>query len=75
MKALGTYFQNDPKEPLKYGEVELINPPRRRLRGEPEKEGIPVHPVMIGFCGTDYELMKMGKTACWASSFPREQTG
>ncbi len=50
MKTLGTYFQNDPEQPLVYGEVELINPPRQRLRGEPLKEGIPVQPVMAGFC-------------------------
>lgn len=37
MKALGTYFQNDPDRPLVYGEVELINPPRQRLRGEAAK--------------------------------------
>ena len=70
MKAYGTYFQNDPERPLKYGEVELINPPRQRLRGEPLKEGIPVQPVMIGFCGTDYELMKMGRAGQLGAKFP-----
>ena len=49
MKAYGTYFQNDAERPLVYGEVELINPPRQRLRGEPLIEGILVEPVMIGF--------------------------
>ena len=33
MKAYGTYLQNDPVRPLVYGEVELANPPRQRLRG------------------------------------------
>ena len=33
MKAFGTYLQNDAECPLVYGEVELINPPRQRLRG------------------------------------------
>ncbi len=70
MKAYGTYFQNDPERPLKYGEVELINPLRQRLRGEPVREGIPVHPVMIGFCGTDYELMKMGRAGQLGAKFP-----
>nr|AHF26240.1 fucose utilisation protein [uncultured bacterium Contigcl_1794] len=70
MKTYGTYFQNDAERPLKYGEVELINPPRQRLRGEPEKEGIPVHPVVIGFCGTDYELMKMGRNGRLGAKFP-----
>ena len=73
MKAMGTYFQNDPDRPLVYGEVELINPPRQRLRGEPLKEGILVHPVMIGFCGTDYELMKMGSRGELSKKFPAGQ--
>ena len=71
MKAYGTYFQNDPVHPLMYGEVELINPLRQRLRGEPLKEGIPVHPVIIGFCGTDHELMTMGKKGLLGPKFPK----
>ena len=73
MKAYGTYFQNDPRRPLVYGEVELINPPRQRLRGEPLKEGILAHPVMVGFCGTDYELMKMGSRGELTPKFPAGQ--
>lgn len=73
MKAYGTYFQNDAERPLVYGEVELINPPRQRLRGEPLKEGIPVEPVMIGFCGTDFELMKMGRRGELSAKFPEGQ--
>ena len=70
MKATGTYFRNDPVRPLVYGEVELVNPPRRRLRGEPEKEGIEVRPAIVGFCGTDYELMKMGSRGELSPKFP-----
>ena len=70
MKAFGTYFQNDAERPLVYGEVELINPPRQRLRGEPLKEGVPVHPVMVGFCGTDYELMRMAARGQMGPKFP-----
>lgn len=70
MKAYGTYFQNDPARPLVYGEVELINPPRQRLRGEPVKEGVLVHPVMVGFCGTDYELMQMARKGQMGPKFP-----
>ena len=33
MKVKGTYFQNSADQPLVYGEVETINPPRRKLRG------------------------------------------
>ena len=70
MKAIGTYFQNDPVHPLVYGEVELINPPRQRLRGEPLKEGIPVCPIIVGFCGTDFELMKMSRRSEMGPKFP-----
>ena len=70
MKAYGTCFRNDPERPLVYGEMDLINPPRRRLRGEPLKEGIIVLPVMVGFCGTDYELMKMGRRGELGPKFP-----
>ena len=73
MKAYGTYFQNDEKHPLVYGEVNLINPPRQRLRGEPLKEGIPVEPVIVGFCGTDHELMQMGRRGQLGPKFPAGQ--
>ncbi|MBQ8149825.1 MAG: hypothetical protein IJ041_04845 [Clostridia bacterium] len=70
MKAYGTYFQNDAERPLVYDEVELINPPRQRLRGEAAREGVLVHPVMVGFCGTDYELMQMGRKGLLTPKFP-----
>ena len=73
MKTYGTYFQNDPDRPLVYGEVELINPPRRRLRGEPAKEGILVEPVIVGFCGTDNTLMHMGRRGELSAKFPEGQ--
>ena len=73
MHAFGTYFQNDPQRPLQYGPVELINPPRQRLRGEPKKEGILAHPVIVGFCGTDHELMEMGRRGELAPKFPAGQ--
>ncbi len=73
MKSIGTYFQNDPERPLVYGEVEVINPSRQRLRGEPLKEGVLVHPVMVGFCGTDHELMMMGKRGELSAKFPAGQ--
>ena len=72
-KVFGTYFQNDPLAPLVYGEVGLVNPPRQRLRGEPKKEGIPVRPVIVGFCGTDFELMKMGRKGLLGPKFPEGQ--
>ncbi len=70
MKTNCTYFQNNPMRPLVYGEMELINPPRHRLRGEPAKDGILVQPVMVGFCGTDNELMQMGRKGLLGPKFP-----
>lgn len=73
MKAYGTYFQNDPERPLVYGEVELINPPRQRLRSEAAQEGVLVYPVLAGFCGTDHELMQMGRKGLLQAKFPAGQ--
>ena len=61
MTVKGTYFQNDPVNPLVYGDVEIINPTRQRLRGEPVKEGILCEPVMVGFCGTDFAFLNMAE--------------
>ncbi len=70
MKTYGTYFQNDKDLPVKYGEINLINPERQRLRGEPLHKGIAAYPVFQGFCGTDYELMKMGRDGRLGAKFP-----
>lgn len=73
MKTIGTYFQNDAARPLVYGEVELIDPPRRRLRGEPEKRGVLCETVIAGFCGTDHTLMEMGRRGELTPKFPAGQ--
>ena len=70
MKTYGTYFQNDPEKPIKYGEINLINPERQRLRGEPLLAGVEAWPVFQGFCGTDFELMKMGRDGKLCAKFP-----
>lgn len=70
MKAYGTYFVNDEKMSLQYGEINLINPPRQRLRSEDKKVGIEAIPVFCGFCGTDFELMKMGRQGLLDKKFP-----
>lgn len=70
MKTYGTYFVNDEKKSLRYGEINLINPPRQRLRGEEKKEGIEAMPVFCGFCRTDFELMKMGRQGLLDKKFP-----
>lgn len=70
MIVKGTYFQNSKEKPLVYGDVELINPKRRRLRGEEEKEGILARSVIVGFCGTDRELMHMGSEGRLNAKFP-----
>ena len=70
MKVKGTYFQNSKEKPLVYGDVEIINPKRRRLRGETEKEGILAESVIVGFCGTDKKLMHMGSEGRLDAKFP-----
>ena len=70
MIVKGTYFQNDAEKPLVYGDVEITNVKRQRLRGEELKEGILCEPVMIGFCGTDNELMRMGSEGLMTPKFP-----
>lgn len=70
MNTYGTYFVNDKDKSLRYGEVDLINPPRQRLRGEERKIGVEAFPVFCGFCGTDFELMKMGRQGLLDKKFP-----
>ncbi len=74
MKTYATYFQNDAVAPLQYGEINLINPLRQRLRGEPLKAGIEALPVFCGFCGTDHELMNMGRKGLLGPKFPAGET-
>lgn len=74
MIVKGTYFQNDPIHPLVYGDVEITNRKRRRLRGEPEKDGVLCEPVLIGFCGTDNELMNMGSKGLLTPKFPEGES-
>lgn len=73
MKTNATYFVNDKKTPLRYGEINLINPERRRLRGEEAKKGIEALPVFCGFCGTDFELMHMGQRLELSPKFPENE--
>ena len=73
MKTFATFFQNDALSPLNYGEVNLINPPRQRLRGEPLKVGVEAVPVFCGFCGTDFALMQMGRRGELDAKFPAGQ--
>lgn len=74
MNTYGTYFVNDEKEPLRYSEINLINPPRQHLRGEEKKIGVEAIPVFCGFCGTDFELMKMGRQGLLDKKFPEGQS-
>jgi len=71
MRTEGTYFQNSKEHPIVFGEVEVNSISRRRLRGEEEKEGIVCKTVFSGFCGTDFELMHMGKRGELESKFPK----
>ena len=73
MQTTGTYLVNDPNRPLVFGEVNLINPPRPERRDLPLKEGIRCRAVMTGFCGTDWELMQMGRRGELEPKFPPGQ--
>ena len=70
MIVKGTYFQNDADKPLVYGDVEIENVKRQRLKGEPLLDSVLCEPVMVGFCGTDNELMNMGQRGELAPKFP-----
>ncbi|MBR5367567.1 MAG: hypothetical protein IK132_15085 [Clostridia bacterium] len=70
MKTFATYFQNDPVRPLVYGEAEIDDRERQRLRGEPLKRGVLCESVLVGFCGTDNELMHMGREGRLTPKFP-----
>ena len=70
MKTFATYFQNDPDRPLVYGEAEIDDRARQRLRGEPLKKGVLCESVLVGFCGTDNELMHMGREGRLTPKFP-----
>ena len=72
MKVKATYFQNDKNNPLCYGDVELINPKRQRLRGEEAKEGIVAESAFVGFCGTDREFLNMALAENMSHKFPAE---
>lgn len=71
MLVKGTYFQNDVDKPLVYGDVKITNSVRQRLRGEKPKEAVLCEPVVVGFCGTDYELMRMGSKGLLGPKFPK----
>lgn len=71
VRTEATYLVNDPQRPLRYGQAELHNTPRRRLRGRPEREGILAETVIAGFCGTDFSLMRMGARGELSPKFPR----
>jgi len=72
-KTTGTYLVNDAQAPLRYGEVNLINPPRRERLGLPEKIGKLCKTAIAGFCGTDWELMQMGRRGQLTPKFPPGQ--
>ena len=74
MKTNATYFQNDPDRPLVYGEAEIDDRPRQRLRGEPPLPGVLCESVIVGFCGTDNELMHMGCEGRLTPKFPEGRT-
>lgn len=73
MRSEGSYLVNDAERPLRFGEVGLVNPPRRARRGLPERPGVLCRTVATGFCGTDWELMQMGARGELGPKFPAGQ--
>ena len=70
IRTVGTFLVNDAHRAVRFGEVELINPPRRERRGLEAKPGIRCTTVVTGFCGSDWELMQMGRRNELAPKFP-----
>ncbi len=49
--TFGTYLSNSPKNPIQFGEINIINPFRRKLRRLLKKKGKLCKTVMTGFWG------------------------
>jgi threonine dehydrogenase-like Zn-dependent dehydrogenase len=67
----GTYLINDSKEPIKYGKVKIYNFPTQATANYPLKKGILCRTVITGFCGSDYNLMRMGQNKELSCKFPK----
>ena len=74
IRTVGTFLVNDARRAVRFGEVELINPPRRERRGLEAKSGIRCTTVVTGFCGSDWELMRMGRRGELSPKFPDGQS-
>jgi len=71
MKVNATILRDSMDKPIEFGNVEVFNTNREKLKGKERKEGVLCHPVIAGFCGTDLELMLMGKRCELSSKFPK----
>lgn len=72
-KTYGTFLINAKDRPIQFGQVNLINPARVRLRGQEPKAGKICKSVVTGFCGTDWKLMRMGQAGKLTLKFPPGQ--
>jgi hypothetical protein len=72
-KTVGSHLVNDAERAIRFGEVHLLNPPRRERRGLAEKLGIQCSTVVTGFCGSDWNLMMMGRQGLLGPKFPPGQ--
>ena len=66
----GVFLENDPKRPAKYGRVRLVNPARRPTAAGRLRKGIKARTLITGFCGTDWELLRMGARGELDEKFP-----
>jgi len=66
----GVFLENDPKRPAKFGRVRLVNPPRLPTATGRLSRGIKARTLITGFCGTDWELLRMGARGELDEKFP-----
>ena len=67
-----SYVVNDHKESIQYGKAKIRNRLLRASLDCPEKHGVLCKTAITGFCGSDYEFMKMGLNGKMTEKFPPE---
>jgi len=70
LMTTGSYVVNDRERPIRFGEVEIENRETRATLKHERRKGILCHTVITGFCGSDYEFMKMGRELNFSHKFP-----
>jgi len=66
----GVYFENSERKSAGFGKVKLVNPPRRPTALGKVRKGKIARTALTGFCGTDLELLRMGRRNQLDEKFP-----